>query len=258
MGGARARWRRSGSARGCTRTGVYVGISLNEYHHVFGGGFGYGGGTGDSRGVASGRLAYLLGLRGPAMSVDTACSSGLVAVHLACHSLWARETNLVIAGGVNALLAVTQHILLTEIGAIAPDGRCKVFDALADGYARAEGCTMFAMRRHEDAQAAGDNVLAVIRASVLNQDGRTSSLTAPNGDAQRDLVREALAMAGVGPEDVCYVESHGTGTPLGDPIEIQALGEALGGAAKRRRGSSSARSRATLAISRRPPGRWAS
>ncbi len=182
---------------------------------------------GTSHSVASGRLSYVLGLRGPSYAVDTACSSSLVAVHLAVQSLRARECSLAIAAGVAALLAPDYFINFSHARMLATDGRCKTFDAAADGYVRGEGCGVLVLKRLADALSAGDRIHAVIRGSATNQDGRSSGLTAPNGPSQEDVIRAALADGQVDPLDVDYVEAHGTGTPLGDPIEVQALGAVL-------------------------------
>ncbi|MEP7243282.1 MAG: SDR family NAD(P)-dependent oxidoreductase [Gammaproteobacteria bacterium] len=214
-----------------TRTGVFLGICNSDYFQQ--------NASGDSRkidaylasggaaSVASGRLSYLLGLQGPSISVDTACSSSLVAVHLACQSLRSGESTLAIAGGVNVILRPEVSMTLSRAHMMASDGRCKAFDSRADGFVRAEGCGLVVLKRLADAQAAGDNILAVIRASASNQDGRSSGITAPNGPAQEAVIRDALANADLRPADITYVEAHGTGTALGDPIEIQALGAAF-------------------------------
>lgn len=167
-------------------------------------------------------------LRGPSLAVDTACSSSLVAVHLACQSLRQHETDLALVGGVNLILSPEVTISFCQARMLAFDGRCKTFDAAADGYVRGEGCGVIVLKRLSDALSAGDNVLAVIRGSAVNQDGRSSGLTAPNGLAQQAVIRSALADADVMPDQVGYIEAHGTGTLLGDPIEAQALGSVFG------------------------------
>ncbi len=184
--------------------------------------------TGASHSVATGRISYVLGLKGPCLAVDTACSASLVAVHLACQSLRARECNLALAGGVNVLLLPELFVDFSNARMMAADGRCKSFDAAADGYVRSEGCGMIVLRRLSDALTAGDRILAVIRGSAINQDGRSSGLTAPNGPSQVAVIRSALENGGVSAANVGYVEAHGTGTSLGDPIEVQALATALG------------------------------
>lgn len=216
-----------------SRTGVYVGILGTDYSTIQTANDGikeigpyYGSGVAHS--IASGRISYLLGLNGPSISVDTACSSSLVAIHQACMSLRTKETNLALAGGVNLILTPDASIALSKNKMMAADGHCKTFDASADGYVRGEGCGVVVLKRLSDAVADGDNILAVIRGSAVNQDGASSGLTAPNGPSQEAVIRDALANAGVNPHDVTYVETHGTGTSLGDPIEVQALASTLG------------------------------
>ncbi len=214
-----------------TPTGVFIGISGNDYLRLMAAeaeGLGAYAGTGNAGSIAANRLSYILDLRGPSLAVDTACSSSLAAVHLACRSLRTGECRAALAGGVNLILSPDMSRVFAEAGMLAPDGRCKAFDQGADGYVRGEGCGMVLLKRLSDARADGDNILAVIRGSALNQDGRSNGLTAPNGPAQEAVILAALADAGVQPADVDYVEAHGTGTALGDPIEVQALGAALG------------------------------
>lgn len=215
-----------------SKTGVFIGICNNDYYQLL---TSAGGdqldtytATGGAHSVVSGRFSYVLGLQGPSLSVDTACSSSLVAIHLAVQSLRQGECQMAVAGGVNVLAAVEVTIALSKGHMMASDGRCKAFDAAADGFVRSEGCGMVVLKRLSQAQADGDNILAVIRGSAINQDGRSNGLTAPNGPSQEAVIREALANAGVEPHQVTYVETHGTGTSLGDPIEAQALGAALG------------------------------
>ena len=214
----------SGSA-----TGVFIGLTAHDYARLqtTGEGFEYIDtyfGTGVAGSIAAGRLSYVLGLRGPAVTVDTACSSSLVAIHLACQSLRNGETRLAVAGGANLILTPEGHVIASKGRMLAPDSRCKTFDARADGYVRSEGCGVVALKRLADALSDGDPVLAVIRGTALNQDGRSGGLTAPSGRAQEDVMRRALADGGISPREVVYVEAHGTGTSLGDPIEVQALG----------------------------------
>ena len=175
-----------------------------------------------------GRISYLLGLRGPAVAVDTACSSSLVAVHLACQSLRLRESDLALAGGVQLSLSPFTSIALSKWSALSPQGRCKTFDAGADGFVRGEGVGVVVLKRLADAVRDGDRVLAVVRGSAVNQDGRSNGLTAPNVLAQRDVITDALRAGEVAPDTVNYVEAHGTGTVLGDPIEFEALAATYG------------------------------
>ena len=184
--------------------------------------------TGGFPSMASGRLSYVLGFTGPSLSVDTACSSSLTAVHLACRSLRQRECRLALAGGVNVMLEPQIGVAFSRIGMLSPTGRCKTFDASADGYVRGEGCGVLVLKRLSDALADGDPVWAVIRGSAVNQDGRSAGLTVPNGPSQERVIRDALRQAGASPADVGYLEAHGTGTPLGDPVEMGALGNVFG------------------------------
>ncbi len=215
------------------RTGAFVGIGQMDYAQLFLGLDQPGqvdiyAGTGNGHCFASGRLSYVLGVRGPNMAIDTACSSSLIAVHLAGQSLRARECDLALAGGVQLLLSPQPFIGLSKLGALSPDGRCKTFDAAADGYGRGEGCGMIVCKRLSDALADGDPILAVIRGSAINHDGSSSGFTVPNGRAQQELLRRALEDARVRPAEVGYVETHGTGTELGDPIDVEALAAVFG------------------------------
>jgi acyl transferase domain-containing protein/SAM-dependent methyltransferase len=214
-----------------TRTGVYLGIANNDYGrallahrdridaYVS---------TGNAFSVAAGRLSYFLGVHGPSVAVDTACSSSLVALHLACQALRLGECDLAIAAGVNLVLTPEMNINFSKARMMAPDGRCKTFDARADGYVRGEGCAVVILRRLSDAQTANARILSLVRGSAINQDGRSGGLTAPNGPAQEEVIRAALANAGVRAPDIGFVETHGTGTALGDPIEVGALAAVLG------------------------------
>lgn len=216
-----------------SRTGVFIGMTTSDYAQVQLDAAGVEGldayrASGIAHSVASGRISYVLGLEGPSLTIDTACSSSLVAVHLAIQSLRAGECTTAIAGGVNLILSPDNSITLSKYHMMAPDGRCKTFDAAADGFVRGEGCGVVVLKPLRDALAAGDPVQAVIRGSAVNQDGQSSGLTAPNGPSQEAVIRDAWANADVTPAEVGYVEAHGTGTALGDPIEVQALAAVLG------------------------------
>jgi acyl transferase domain-containing protein/aryl carrier-like protein len=211
-----------------SQTAVYVGITTHDYAMQLAEAVGSRNGdaytpSGTAHSVAAGRLSYVMGLHGPNVAIDTACSSSLVALHWALHSLRSRESDVALAGGVNLTLTPDGSVLTSRARMMSFDGRCKTFDSRADGYVRGEGCGMLVLKRLSDAQRDGDTVLALVRGSALNQDGRSSGLTAPNGLAQEAVIRAALANARLQPGDVSYVEAHGTGTPLGDPIEIKAL-----------------------------------
>jgi amino acid adenylation domain-containing protein/non-ribosomal peptide synthase protein (TIGR01720 family) len=179
--------------------------------------------TGNDSSFIPGRISYRLGLHGPSLAINTACSSSLVAVHLACQSLRAEECDMALAGGISLILTPHLHIFLANVGAIAPDGRCKTFDASANGMGRGEGCGVVVLKRLSTALADGDRILALIRGSAINHDGPSSGLTVPSGTAQEALIRQALRNAQVKPSQVSYIEAHGTGTILGDPIELEAL-----------------------------------
>ncbi len=214
-------------------TGVFVGICTNDYNRLiwdkedmtsidaFSA-------TGNVLSVAAGRLSYTLGLKGPSLAVDTACSSSLVSVHLACQNLRNRECSLALAAGVNLLLAPDSTIAFSKTRMLAPDGRCKTFDATASGYVRGEGCGVIVLKRLSDALADKDNILALIRGSAVNHNGHSSSLIAFNGPSQQAVIRKALETARVEPAQVGYVEVQGTGSSLGEPIEVEALGAVFG------------------------------
>lgn len=208
-------------------TGVFVGMDSNDYaflcaerglldtdQYAL---------LGNLNSVAAGRIAYTLGLQGPTFEVDTACSSSLVALHLACQSLRSGESSLALVGGVFLILSPDQTLGMCRMKALSPSNRCRTFDADADGYVRGEGCGMVVLKRLSDARRDGDPILATIRGSAVNHDGPSSNLTAPNQRAQEQLLQQALKNARVQPHEVSYIEAHGTGTSLGDPIEIDAL-----------------------------------
>lgn len=215
-------------------TGVFLGICSNDYrqliqkqgfaeekhplHKI----------TGNSGSIAAGRLSYSLGLKGPSIAVDTACSSSLVAVHLACQSLRSQECSLAIVGGANLILDPDTTIAFSQAGMLSPMGRCKTFDAAADGYVRGEGIGIVVLKRLADAEEDGDNILAVIRGTTINQCGRSGGLTVPHGPSQQAVIRDALQKGNVLAAQVGYIEAHGTGTSLGDPIELQALHAVFG------------------------------
>ncbi|MFE7173785.1 acyltransferase domain-containing protein [Streptomyces sp. NPDC057616] len=214
-----------------TATGVFVGVSAPEYGQLTGAdpaAVDPWAPAGGALSVTAGRLAYALDTRGPSMAVDTACSSSLVAVHHACVSLRTGESDTAIAAGVNVLLSPVVGVAFGRAGALAPDGRCKPFSPAADGIGRGEGCAAVLLKRLSDAERDGDRVLAVIRATAVNSDGRSNGLLAPNPAAQQALLTTAYARAGLAPAHVDHVEAHGTGTPLGDPIEAGALAAVLG------------------------------
>ena len=221
------------SLRG-SRTGVFAGVAANEYAHLLSAEsidkiepyFI----TGNALNAISGRVAFALGLEGPAVAVDTACSSSLVAVHQAVQALHSGDCDLAVAGGVNVLLSPVTVVAASRARMLSPVGRCKTFDASADGYVRSEGCGILVLKRLSDAERDGDRIAAVIPGTAVNQDGASSGLTVPNGGAQQRLISTALARAGLVGGDVDYLEAHGTGTPLGDPIEVQAAGAVYGAA----------------------------
>ena len=220
-----------GALRG-SRSGIFMGAAANEYSHLLSADsvekiephFI----TGNALNAISGRVAFALGLEGPAVAVDTACSSSLVAVHQACQALHSGDCDLALAGGVNVLLSPVSIIAASRARMLSPVGRCKTFDASADGYVRSEGCGILVLKRMSDAVRDGDRVCAVIPGSAVNQDGASSGLTVPNGGTQQRLITAALARAGLAGGDVDYLEAHGTGTALGDPIEVRAAGAVYG------------------------------
>jgi acyl transferase domain-containing protein len=211
--------------------GLFVGAASSDYRdlaYAERAGIGPYSGTGTSNSVLAGRIAYLLDLRGPAITIDTACSSSLVAVHLACQSLRSGECDMAVAAGVHVMISPEPMIASSKMGLLSADGLCRSFDAAAAGVGIGEGCGAVVLKRIGDALRDGDRITAVIRGSAINQDGRSNGLTAPNGVAQIALIERALEVSGVKGDSIGYVETHGTGTPLGDPIEAEALAMALG------------------------------
>lgn len=216
-----------------TRTGVFAGITAFDYTmsllkalpHAELDGYVM---SGKASTFMAGRLSHRLGLQGPSLTLDTACSSSLVAVHLACQSLRTGDCDTALAGGVNLLLAPEPFVLASKAGMLSADGRCKTFDKSADGYVRGEGCGVVVLKRLSAARRDNDRILALIRGSAVNHDGRSSGVTVPNAQAQQKVIRDALAQAGVAGSEIDYVEAHGTGTALGDPIEVRSLSAVLG------------------------------
>ena len=214
-----------------SQTGVFVGACVSEYGYLAANDLpkvDAWSNTGGALSIIANRLSYFLDLRGPSVAVDTACSSSLVAIHLACQSLRLRDSEVAIAAGVNLLLSPAVFHGFDQAGALSPTGRCHAFDADADGFVRGEGCGVVVLKRLSDAVRDGDRVLAVVKGSAINQDGRSNGLMAPNPAAQTAVLKAAYSQAGVHPHEVDYVEAHGTGTFLGDPIEARALGTVLG------------------------------
>ena len=204
-----------------TQTGVFLGIGSYDYgallfqHNSENNAYN---GIGTTLSLAASRISYLLNLQGPSLALETACSSSLVSVHYACHSLRSKESDLCLAGGVSLMLTPQQTIAYSHAGMMSPDGRCKTFDASANGYVRGEGCGVIVLKRLSDAIADKDRILAVIKGSAVNQDGLSNGITAPNGFAQQAVILKATENAGIKPADISYVEAHGTGTSLGDII----------------------------------------
>ncbi|MBO1063394.1 MULTISPECIES: type I polyketide synthase [Nostocales] len=210
-----------------SQTGVFMGICANDYvwqlvkqdpvetdFYI---------GSGNAYSPVAGRLSYFFDFTGPCLAVDTGCASSLAAIHLAVTNLRRGDCNLALAGGVQRYVSPEYWLNLCKSRMLSPDGRCKTFAAGANGYARGEGCGIIVLKRLSDAVADGDNILALIRGTAHGQDGRTSGLTVPSGSSQQNVIRRAIANAGIKPKDVNYIEAHGTGTSLGDPIEANAL-----------------------------------
>ena len=184
--------------------------------------------TGNTSSIASNRLSYVFDLHGPSMSLDTACSSSMVAFHQACQSIRSGETNMALAGGISLHLHPYGFIIFSKASMLSPTGRCQVFDEAGNGYVRSEGAGIFLLKDYDQAVADGDNIIAVVAGSAVNTDGHKSGLTVPNPSAQIDLMKRAYQQAGISPDEIDYLEAHGTGTAVGDPIETRAIGEALG------------------------------
>ncbi|MBP0038866.1 MAG: type I polyketide synthase [Roseofilum sp. SID1] len=211
-----------------SQTSVFMGISTDDYSSViFNEAKSYPT-LGSNRSIGVGRISHLLGLQGSNIQVDTACSSSLVAAHLACQSLRSGESNLALVGGVNLILSPFSTIGRCQLRALSPDGRCKTFDAAANGYGQGEGCGVLVLKRLSDAVSDGDLISAVIRGSAVNHDGPSSGMTVPNRMAQKQVIQQALSNAKLEAHQISYLEAHGTGTSLGDPIEIEALAEVYG------------------------------
>jgi len=213
-------------------TGVFVGISTTDYTTLQNAGVERSVAdvysvTGSAISIAANRISYCFDLHGPSLAMDTACSSSLTACHVACQSLWGGGCRQAVVAGVNAILNHDSYIAFSRMSMLSPDGRCKAFDASANGFVRAEGVGAIILKPLSAAQADGDKIYAVIRSTAANQDGRTNGITVPSPVAQEALVRQACREAGISPAEISYVEAHGTGTPVGDPIEANALGAAL-------------------------------
>jgi acyl transferase domain-containing protein len=222
------------SNRSC---GVYVGCSTGDYAKVLAGdGQDTAGAAfmGTSNAILAARISYCLNLKGPALALDTACSSSLVAVHLACESIRSGENELALAGGINLLATPIGHILTSQVGMPSRDGRCAAFDASANGIVFSEGCGVLLLKALSAAQRDNDDILGVIQGSGTNQDGKTNGITAPSSNAQEQLLRQVYTRFGIDPKRITYVEAHGTATPLGDPIEVNALTSVFGHAANGR------------------------
>src|SRR4051794_8701499 len=219
-----------------SKTAVFIGIGGTDYSKV---GVPYDDyyqqidahlGTGNALSIAANRLSYVFDLHGPSAAVDTACSSSSLAIHFGVESLRRGESDAVLAGGVNMILTPETTIAFSKARMLSPEGVCRPFDSRANGYVRGEGCGLVLLKRLADAERDGDNILAVLRATSVNQDGRTSGISAPNSQSQLACIQTALKQAGFTADDIDYVEAHGTGTPLGDPIEMLALSQVFAAA----------------------------
>ncbi|AVI62959.1 type I polyketide synthase [Halomonas sp. GFAJ-1] len=218
------------SLRG-SQCGVFLGVASLDYSYRMAddmGAIDASTATGNTSSIASNRLSYVFDLHGPSMSLDTACSSSMVAFHQACQSIRSGETTMALAGGISLHLHPYGFIIFSKASMLSPTGRCQVFDDAGDGYVRSEGAGLFLLKDYDLAVSDGDNILAVVAGSAVNTDGHKSGLTVPNPSAQIDLMRRAYEQAGISPDEIDYLEAHGTGTAVGDPIETRAIGEALG------------------------------
>lgn len=214
-----------------SQCGVFVGIASADYSYRLAddmAAIDSSVATGNTASIAANRISYVFDLHGPSMAIDTACSSSLVAFHQACRSILSGETTVALAGGVSLHLHPYGFIIFSKASMLSPTGRCNVFDASGDGYVRSEGGGMFLLKDYDLAVADGDNILAVVANTAINMDGRKSGLTVPNPKAQAALLTQAYEQAGIDPADIDYIEAHGTGTAIGDPIETRAIGDALG------------------------------
>ena len=216
------------------QVGVYIGTSTNDYGQLFAKyvsdkDFNVYYGSGNSSSVLPGRIAYILGLKGPAIACDTACSSSLVAVDLACKALANGEINLAIAGGVNLIFSPQNSIYFSKARLLSEDGHCKSFDSRADGYSRGEGCGAIIVKRLKDALKDNDRIICLIKSTAVNHNGDSSGLTAPSSSAQEQVIRQALEKADLKPRDIDVIEAHGIGTALGDPIEMEAISNIFSG-----------------------------
>ncbi len=212
-----------------TKTGVFIGIMQNDYRDLLkNSSKDIYSGTGAALSIAANRISYCFDFAGPSIAIDTACSSSLASIHMAAQSIRNGESTMAIAGGINLILAPEPTIALSQASMMSVDGRCKTFDDSANGYVRGEGCGLVLLKPFSKAMKDGDTILAVVKGSAMNQDGRSNGLTAPNGRAQQDVIKSALRSAGLQPNQIAYVEAHGTGTALGDPIEVEALDAVYG------------------------------
>src|SRR5450432_2335654 len=217
-----------------TDLGVFVGISHNDYQGIQSNAFDHFGisphtPTGSAHSIAANRISYCLNLRGPSVAMDTACSSALTAVHMACEHIWTGRGDAALAGCVTVMITPGGFIGFSQAGMLSPEGRCAAFDATASGFVRGEGAGMVLLKRLSQAVADGDPIRGVILGTWINQEGHTNGISLPSAEAQTRLVQDACRDAGIAPEEIGFVEAHGTGTAVGDPIEAHALAEALCG-----------------------------